>query len=324
MSRRRFVSALALAAFSPAIARAQVGARNIPVIGLLDAGERLEWWAVFRRELQKLGYIEGRNISIEARYAKGDVDRLRPLADQLVNLKVAVIVVSGSAAAVAARRATSKIPIVTATGADQLTLGLAVSLSRPGRNVTGVSSLAPDLTPKRLGLLRELLPKTKRMAVLWHSDNIGSAAIIREVEAFAESSKIALQNLGIQKADELPEAFSSAARERAEAVFVVASPYLFSARNEIAELALKHRLPTMHGPAEYVDAGGLLSYGPSYPYLFGRAADYVDKILKGADPANLPIERATTFELVINLKTAKALGLKISSAILARADRVIE
>ena len=297
---------------------------KVPVIGLLDAGERLEWWAAFRQEFRKLGYVEGKNVAFEARFAGGKLERLPVLAQELVRLDVAVIVTSGTAAALEAKRATGKIPIVMATGTDQVSMGLVVSLARPGGNVTGVSSIATELTGKRLELLREVLPRMSRLAVLWHTENIPSATAIRDLEAAARSSKVALQNLGVKTMKEIAGAFSAAAQERAEAVFVIATPSFFSERQRIAELALKHRLPTMHGPSEYVEAGGLISFAPSYSDLFRRAAVYVDKILKGAKPGDLPIEEPTKFELVINLKTAKALGLSIPKAVLLRADRVIE
>jgi putative ABC transport system substrate-binding protein len=297
---------------------------KVPVIGLLDAGERLEWWAAFRQQLRELGYVEDQNIRFEARFASARPERLTAFAQELVRLNVAVIVTGGTVAALDARRATGKIPIVMATGADHVSLGLAVSLARPGRNVTGMSSVSSELTGKRLELLREVLPKMSRLAVLWHSDNIGSAPAVRDLEAAARLSRVALQNLGVSTANELAGAFSAAARERAEAVFVAAGPFTFTERQRIAELALKHRLPSMHGPSEYVEAGGLLSYAPSYPELFRHAAVYVDKILKGTKPGDLPIEQPTKFELVINLKTAKALGLSIPKAVLLRADRVIE
>lgn len=295
-----------------------------PIIGLLDGSERLEWWAAFRQQLRKLGYVEGQNIALETRFAGGNVEQLPVLAQELVRLNVAVIVTGGTATAVEAKRASGKIPIVMASGGDQVSHGLAVSLARPGRNVTGMASVSSDLTGKRLELLREVFPKMSRLAVLWHADNIGSTTAVRDLEIAARLSKIALQNLGISTGKDLSDAFSAATRERAEAVFVVASPFTFPERQKIAELALKHRLPSMHGPSEYVDAGGLLSYGPHYPDLYRRAAVYVDKILKGAKPGDLPIEQPTKFELVINRKTAMALGVTIPQAVLIRADRVIE
>jgi putative ABC transport system substrate-binding protein len=320
--RRQFLVAVGVLLTS-GLAEAQRPPK-IPIIGLLDAGNRLEWWTAFRQQLSELGYAEGRNINIEARSAGGKLERLSVMAQELVRLDVAVIVTAGNAAALEARRATRKIPIVTATGADHVTHGLAVSFARPGRNVTGMTSITNDLTGKRLDLLREVLPGLSRLAVLWHADNLGSAGAIAVLEAAVESAKVSLQNLGVTSATEIADAFSAAARERAEAVFVVAGPLFFSERGRIAELALTHRLPTMHGPSEYVDAGGLLSYAANYVDLFRHAAAYVDKILKGAKPGNLAIQRPTKFELVVNLRTAKTLGLKIPQSLLLRADRVIE
>ncbi|MEK6246477.1 MAG: ABC transporter substrate-binding protein [Pseudomonadota bacterium] len=299
-------------------------AAKAPVIGLLDAGARMEWWGAFQQRLRELGYVDGQNVAFEARFASGKAEQLPALAQELVRLNVAAIVTSGTVAALDAKRATGKIPIVMATGADHVSLGLAVSLARPGGNVTGMSSIHSELTGKRLELLREVLPKMTRLAVLWHLGYIGSVPAIRDLEAAARSSRVALQNLGVSSAKDFADAFSAATRERAEAVFVVNSPLPYQERQRIAELALKHRLPSMHGPSEYVEAGGLLSYGPSYPDLFRRAAVYVDKILKGAKPGDLPIEQPTKFELVVNLKTAKALGVTIPQAVLLRADRVIE
>ena len=298
---------------------------KVPVIGLLDAGERQEWWATFREQLRKLGYIEGQNVAFETRFARGKPDQLQIAAQELVRLKVSVIVTSGSIAASVAKRATSAIPIVMATGGvDAVGSGLVASLARPGGNVTGVTSMGAGLTGKRFEILREVLPRMSRLAVLWHADNPGSVPLVRELETAARSSRIALQNLGVKSAEEFAGAFTAMTRERAEAVFVVAGPYFFSERRRLSELALKHRLPSMHGTSEYVDAGGLLSYAPSYSDLFRHAADYVDKILKGAKPGDLPIEQPTKFELIINLKTSKALGVKIPPAILFRAERVIE
>ena len=305
------------------VSRAQPAART-PVIGLLDAGERPDWWAALRERLRELGYVEGRNISFEARYAKGKPERLPALAQDLVGRKVDVIVTASLVAALEAKRATGKIPIVMGTGADHVSLGLVVSLARPGRNVTGMSSISSELTGKRLEILREVFPKMSRLAVLWQSENIGSAASMRELEAAARTSRVALQNLGVGTAEELADAFSAATRERAEAIFVVGGPLVTSERQRIAELALKHRLPSMHTGSQSVQVGGLLSYGPDFAEMFRRAAVYVDKILKGAKPGDLPIEQPTKFDLVVNLRTAKALGVTIPPAVLLRADRVIE
>src|SRR5262245_53943731 len=198
------------------------GNAKVPVIGLLDAGERLEWWEAFRQQLRELGYVEGQNVAFEARYAGGKFDQLPPLAQDLVRRNVTLIVTGGTAAALDAKRATSKIPIVMASGSDHVALGLVVSLAKPGRNVTGMSSISSELTAKRLGLLREILPGMTRLAVLWHADNIGSAPAIRDLESAATSSKVVLQNLGISHPQELAGAFAAATRERAEAIFVVA------------------------------------------------------------------------------------------------------
>jgi putative ABC transport system substrate-binding protein len=295
-----------------------------PVIGLLDAGERLEWWAAFRQQLRELGYVEGQNLAFEARFASGKFEQLPALAQELVRLKVAVIVTSGTVAAQAAKRATSTVPIVMATGGDTGSLGLVESLARPGGNVTGVTSLGAELTRKRFELLREVLPKISRLAVLWHRDNPASAVAVRDLEAAARSSKVGLQVLGVKSADDFAGAFSAMTQERARAVFVIADPLFFSERRRISDLAIKHRLPSIHGVSEYVEVGGLFSYGPSYSDLFRRAAVYVDKILKGARPGDLPIEQPTRFELIINLRTARALGVTIPRPILLRADRVIE
>jgi len=295
-----------------------------PVIGLFDAGERVEWWAAFRQQLRELGYVEGENVAFEVRFASGKFEQLPALAQELVRLKVAVIVTSGRVATQAAMRATTTIPIVTATGDDPVSLGRVASLARPGGNVTGVTSMGAELTRKRFDLLREILPKISRLAVLWHRDNPASAVFVRDLEAAARSSKVGLQVLGVKSADEFIQAFSAMTQERAQAVFVVDGPLFSSERRRISDLALKHQLPTFHGVSEYVEAGGLFSYGPSYSDLHRRAAVYVDKILKGAKPGDLPIERPTKFELIINLKTARALGVTIPHPSLLQADRVIE
>jgi len=307
----------------PFAARAQAR-RSVPTIGLLEASERLEYVAAFRRQLRELGYEEGQNIRIAARFARGMPDQLPNLARELVKMNVAVIVAGGTAAALEARRATTTIPIVTATGADHVSMGLAVTLARPGRNVTGLTSISSELTGKRLGVLREVFPRLSKLGVLWHVDNIGSVITMRDLEAAATASKVTLQNLGVTEPKEFAGAFAAAVENHAEAMFVIHSPFFFPQRQQIGELALKHRLVTMNGPAEYADAGGLVAFAPSYPDLYRRAAIYVDRILKGAKPANLPIEQPTKYEIVVNLKTAKALGITVPQSVLVRADRVIE
>jgi putative ABC transport system substrate-binding protein len=299
-------------------------AAKAPTIALLDAGEHLEWWAAFRQQLRELDYIEGQNVAFETRFASGKFEKLPALAQELVRLKVAAIVTSGRVATQAAMRATTTISIVMATGDDPVSLGLVASLARPGGNVTGVTSLGAELPRKRFELLREVLPKISRLAVLWHRDNPASAVAVRDLEAAARSSKVGLQVLGVKSADEFTGAFSAMTKERARALFVIAGPLFFSERRRIADLAIKHQLPSSHGVSEYVEAGGLMSYGPSFPDLWRGAATYADKILKGAKPGDLPVEQPTKFELVINLKTAKALGLTIPESLLQRADQVIE
>ena len=221
-------------------------------------------------------------------------------------------------------RATREIPIITATGDDPAMTGMVASLGRPGGNVTGLTSVSSELNGKRLELLREIVPKLSVLALVWHRDNSPSALSVKEIETAARSSNIALHVSGVTTTNELPGAFAAITRERAQAVFVVASPFFYSERQRIGDLALKHRLPSISGVSDYVEAGGLLSYGPSYPDLFRRAAVYVDKILKGAKPGDLPIEQPTHVSLAVNLRTAKALSLTIPQTILLSAERVIE
>jgi putative ABC transport system substrate-binding protein len=243
------------------------------------------------------------------------------LAAELVRLGIDVIVTGGGEAARAAKQATATIPIVMATGGDPVKLGVVESLGRPGGNVTGVSSLSSQLIAKRVELLRELLPKVSHVAILW-DETPNSRLSVQELEAATRPLGLGIHPVGVRGPNEFARAFSAAARERA--LIVVASPFMFTERKRIADLALKHRLPTAVGGREYAEAGGLFSYAVSYPDLFRRAASYVDKILRGAKPADLPVEQPTKFELVINLKTAKALGLSIPQSLLQRADLVIE
>ncbi len=326
MNRRQaLILLLALAAGVPAarVSSAQSAAK-VPVVGLLDAGERREWWTAFRDQLRELGYVEGKTVALETRFAEGRFDRLPALAQELIRLKVAVVVTSGRVAARAASDATRTVPIVMATGDDPVTTGLVASLARPGGNVTGVTSLGQEVTTKRFELLQELMPRIARLAVLWHKDNPASESAVRQLQSAAKASKVALQILAVKTTDEFAGAFAAMTRTHAQAVFVVTGPAFFQDRERLATLALKHHLPSMYTQSEYVDAGGLLAYGPNYPDLFRRAALYVDKILKGAKPGDLPIEQPTKFELVINARTARALGMTIPNPILLRADRTIE
>jgi len=324
MKRRQVLCGVA-ASFLALVHSSRLSAQSkVTLIGLLDAGDRLEWWDAFRQELRELGYVEGRNVRFDQRYAKGDLDQLPGLAKELVQLKVALIVTSGAAAALAAQRVTRTIPIVMATGADQVGLGLAASLAHPGGNVTGVTTLTPDLAAKRYELLRELVPKSTRVAALWHADNAPSGASVRELDSATARARVAFRSVGIRSAAELTDAFSTMSRERIDALIVLNSPLIYTERRKIADLALKHKIPAMYGAAEYAEAGGLISYAPSYPEMFRHAAIYVDKILKGARPADMPIEQPTTFELVINANAARAIGLSIPATMLARTNRVIQ
>lgn len=297
---------------------------KVPVVGLLDAGERLEWWAAFRDELRDLGYVEDRNVAFATRFAGGNFQRLPALVQELVQLKAAVIVTGGVAAVQEARRATAEIPIVMATGDDPVRLGLVSSLGHPGGNVTGVTSLSAGLPGKRLEVLRTCVPRLSRIAVLWDRENMGSVAIMRHLEQAARAADVHLEDEGILALTGLPAAFESMHRTRAQAVFVIGSPRFFPERARIAELAITHKLPSVHGTPEYVQAGGLLSYSPSYPHLFRAAALYVDKILRGASPAELPIGEPNRFLLAVNLKTAKSIELTVPRPLLLLADQVVE
>jgi putative tryptophan/tyrosine transport system substrate-binding protein len=326
MRRRQILSgmvAFVLPFLGVTAPRAQSGSRKA-VIGLLDGGERLEWWNAFRQHLRELGYVEGRNVSFDARYAKGNLDALAGMANELARLNVDLIVTSSTSAAFAAEHATRTIPIVMASGGDQVSRGLAASLARPGGNVTGVTSLTPDLMGKRLELLREIAPKNSRVAALWHADNTSSMASVRELDGAATRARVAFQSYPIRDAAELTKVFSAMTREHIGAIVVVNGPEVYAERKTIAELALRHKLAAIYGSSDYVDAGGLIAYGPSYQDLFRRAAVYVDKILKGAKPGDLPIEQPTTFELVINANAARAIGVAIPTSLLARASRVIQ
>jgi putative ABC transport system substrate-binding protein len=329
MQRRRFLigSSLALLA-APLTAEAQP-ARRVWRIGLLDYGSpdpaRLAWWRVFQDRLRELGYVEGQNVVFQPRWANGQVSRLQGLATELVAAKVDVLVTAGSTATLSAKQVTSSIPIVTATGSDPVELGLAASLGRPGGNVTGMASISSELSAKRLELLKELIPRVSRVAFLWDRTARGSALAVRDTEVAARSLGIALQSVAIRPDPrDYDAAFVAMKRDGVGAVIVASSLAFFASRQRIADLAITHSLPCAVGSKEYAEAGGLISYGADYPDLFRRVAVYVDKILKGAKPGDLPIEQPTRFELVINLKTAKALGLTISQSLLSRADQVIE
>jgi putative ABC transport system substrate-binding protein len=278
----------------------------------------------FRQGLQQLGYVDGQNIVIEQRRAE-KADQLASLAAELVRLEVNVIFASGGGLPVlAAKKATTTIPIVMSNVDDPVAFGLVASLARPGSNVTGLSATpGVGLSGKRLELLKETSPKISRVAILWYPNNPGSLASKREYDTAAQTLGIKPQSLEMREPADLEQAFSAMKKERAEVLVTINSPLVTGQLQRIVEFAAKNRLPTMHQENRWVEAGGLLSYGTSYPDLYRRGASYVDKILKGAKPAELPVEQPTKFELVINLKTAKQIGLTIPPNVLARADRVI-
>lgn len=278
----------------------------------------------FRQGLRELGYIEGQNIVIEYRWAEGKPDRLPELAADLVRLKLDLIVAPVSTSARAAYEATRTIPIVMIGVGDPIALGLAGSLSRPGGNVTGTASYGPELVGKTLELLKEIVPDMKRVAVFWTPANPAHARSLKDLEEPARLLAIQVLAFKVVSADDFEGAFQTAATERAGAAWFFGEPMFMAHRVRLATLALNARLPSMFLARQHVDAGGLMSYGPVFAQLYRRAATYVDKILKGAKPADLPVEQPTTFELVINLRTAKTLGLTIPPSVLARADVVIE
>jgi ABC-type uncharacterized transport system substrate-binding protein len=281
-------------------------------------------WQALRSGLRERGWIEGENVLIEFRGAEGNAARLPELAADLVRLKVDLIVARSSMFVQPAKEATSSIPIVFLTHADPVRTGHVTSLARPGGNVTGLANLMTDLVPKGLELLGTAVPTAKRIAVLWNPETPSHTPALRAGEEAGRRLRLQVQAVGAMTAAELEGAFAAMARARAQAVLVLGSPIFFTERQRVAELAVSHRLPTMLDSRDYVDAGGLMSYSPKYDDLYRRGAIYVDKILKGAKPADLPVEQATTFELVLNARTAKTLGLTIPQSLLRRADEVIE
>jgi putative ABC transport system substrate-binding protein len=279
----------------------------------------------FRQGLRELGYVEGKTFVLELRYGEARLERLPELARELVGLKVDVIVTGTDAAIAAVKRETQTIPIVMMGSTDPVGTGFVASLARPGGNVTGLSSMSPELSGKRLELLREVVPGLSRVAFLWNPDIRGALLDYNQTEGAARSLRLQLQSVEVNRAEDLDRAFSAVTKERAQVLIVqTPNPVLFSNPGQIASFAQRNRLPSMYGQKEFVDAGGLMSYGPSNPDMRRRAAIYVDKILKGAKPADLPVEQPTKFELVINLKTAKQIGVTIPPNVLARADQVIK
>ena len=274
--------------------------------------------------MAELGWVEGKNVAVEYRYAYNRSERLPGLAAELVHLNIDIIVAVGTLGPLAAKRATSTIPIVMTASGDPLGSGLVASLARPGGNVTGMSLMVPDIGGKRLELLKELLPRLSRVAVLWDAANPYPAIVFKETQAAGQSLGIEIQSLEVRGPDDFDGAFDAMRKRRPDALMTVEDPLTFDYRRRIADFALVEQLPSIFGISEDVAAGGLMSYGANVPGLFRRAAGYVDKILRGAEPADLPVQQPTKFELIINLKTAKALGLQVPATLLARADEVLE
>jgi putative ABC transport system substrate-binding protein len=324
MKRRDFVALLGGAAVSwPLAARAQQ-ASKLPTIGYFGSGtasSQRPWSDAFAQRLRELGWLEGRTVAIEYRWAEGRTERAVEIAAEFVRLKVDVIVTNATPNVVAAKQATSVIPIVFAAAGDPVGTGLVASLARPEGNVTGLSLQSGDVASKRLGLLREVIPGLRQLAILANAGNPNAALEIGELQTAARTVGLEVATPEIRRAEDIAPAIE-ALKDRAQALFV--HPLVTTNWVRINTLALGARLPTMHGLREGVDAGGLMSYGAHVPDLFRRAGDYVDKILRGAKPADLPVEQPTKFELIINLTTAKALGLEVPPMLLARADEVIE
>jgi putative tryptophan/tyrosine transport system substrate-binding protein len=324
--RREFITLIGGAVVTwPAVGYAQP--RAMPLVGVLCAGtaEALEHYlASFREGMWELGYVEGSNVLFEFRFADGYLGRLPDLANELVRLNPRVIVSTPLSAHLAARKATSTIPIVMATGADPVGFGLVASLSHPGGNVTGLANFAEMLASKQIDLLREMLPDLARLGLLVNVTNQLHVPQLRETKIAAEVLGIPLMPVEVGGPDQIEPAFATLGAERVEALLVPPDTTFYSRRQQIAELAATTHLPAIYGYREHVEVGGLMSYGPDIPDQYRRAAIYVDKILKGAQPAELPVEQPTKIELVINLKTAKALGLTVPPSLIARADAVIE
>jgi putative ABC transport system substrate-binding protein len=300
---------------------------KVPRIGFVDAGSPAATGhraQAFVQGLRELGYVEGQNIVVEYRWADGKLERLPALVTELVNSKVDLILSSATPAIRIAKEQTATIPIVMAGVTDPVGVGFVASLARPGGNITGVTHLAPDLTGKRLELLKEVVPRLSRVAVLWNPNQPGqSLAYYKEAQAAAQALKLSLTSTEARNRDELERVLSAIGKARPQALFELPDPLIFFNRQLIVDYAAKQRLPAMYSFREYVDAGGLMSYGTSFPDLFHRAATYVDKILKGTKPADIPVEQPMKFELIINLKAAMQIGLTIPPSVLARADRII-
>jgi ABC-type uncharacterized transport system substrate-binding protein len=325
MDRRTFIATVAGLLATPFAAEAQKAGKvaTIGFLGPLTPSAQSKWTAAFVQRMRELGWIEGRTVVIEYRWAEGRSEQLAQLAAEFVGLKVDLIVTGGTAAVVAAKQATSAIPIVFATAGDPVGTGLVASLARPGGNVTGLSVQSADLAGKRLELLREVVPGLRRLAIMANVGGRIGVLEMGEAQAAARTLGLEVATLEIQRAEEIAPAIEGL-KGRADALYVVTEPLVNTNRVRVNALALDARLPTMHGEKAYVEAGGLMSYGANYPDLYRRAADFVDKILRGARPADIPVEQPTKFDLFVNLKTAKTLGLTIPQSVLLWADEVIQ
>ena len=326
MNRREFMSLLGGAAAAwPLAARAQQSGK-LPTIGFLGsttASAASPWVAAFLRRLHELGWIEGHTIAIEYRWAEGRAERSAEIATEFVRLKVDVILTFGAPQVIAAKQATSVIPIVFAAAGDPVGNALVASLSRPGGNITGLSIQGTDLAGKRLELLREVVPDLRRLVIMANVGAPGAILEMGEVQAMARTLGLEIVTLEIRRMEDIGPAFD-ALKGGADALYVCIDPLLGTHRTRINTLALGARMPTMYAIREFVEAGGLMSYGPNFPDLFRRAAEFVDNVLRGMKPSDIPVEQPTKFDLAVNLKTAKALGLTVPPTLLARADEVIE
>jgi putative tryptophan/tyrosine transport system substrate-binding protein len=325
VKRREFITLLGGAVAWPLAARAQQPGklRTIGFLGPNTHSAASEWVAALVQRLRELGWMEGRTITIEYRWAEGREERFAEIAAEFIRLKVELIVTSGTPAVMASKKATSVIPIVFATAGDPVGSSLVASLARPGGNVTGLATLANELAGKRLELLREVVPGLGRLAIMGNVGNPFTVLELGEVQAAARTLGLEVVMLEIRRAQDLAPAFESL-KSRADALYVCTDALANTNRIRINIAALGERLPTMHGSRDYVEAGGLMSYGPNFPDMFRRTADYVDKILRGAKPGDLPVEQPTKFDLVVNLTTAKALRLDMPPTLLTRADEVLE
>ena len=331
MRRREFMGLLGGAAASvglwPSIVRAQAPAklRRLGVLSMAEAGAHATpLFQGFLQGLRELGWAEGHNLAIEWRFSEGRAEPLPRLAAELVALPVDLIVASGARPASAAKEATGTIPVVFVQVPDPVGLGIVPNLGRPGANVTGLSSIAADLTGKRLALVKEVLPDATRIAVLWNRPNEAAAFVFREMKRSKAQVGLELEDVGVSDRREVPDAIAAAARARVAAIMVLDDPVMVSYRSTVVRSAAGHALPVFSQYSEYVDEGALMSYGPSLLAHYRRGAVYVDRILKGAKPSDLPVEPPVVFELVVNLRAAKALGLELAPTLVARADRVIE